>query len=71
MERGVIPILGARNALQLRDLLTATQFTLDADATAALDAAGQIDLGYPRSLLEGPMGPRMLHGDRAGEIVGR
>jgi len=71
MERGVIPILGARNALQLRDLLTATQFTLDADATAALDAAGQIDLGYPRSLLEGPMGPRMLHGDRVGEIVGR
>jgi aryl-alcohol dehydrogenase-like predicted oxidoreductase len=71
MERGVIPILGARHDAQLRDLLTATQFSLDAEATAALETASQIDLGYPRTLLEGPMGQRMLHGDRVGEIIRR
>ena len=68
---GVIPILGARNAAQLRDLLTASSFALDVEAGAALEAASYIDLGYPRSLLEGAMGPRMLHGERADEFARR
>lgn len=70
-QGGVIPILGARHDAQLRDLLTASEFTLDSAASAALEAASCIDIGYPRSLLEGAMGPRMLHGERFDEIIGR
>lgn len=68
---GVIPILGARTAAQLRDLLSASEFTLDPAAREALEAASRIDMGYPRSLLEGNAGRRMQHGERDGEIIGR
>lgn len=64
MERpgGVIPIIGARSAVQLTDQLGATEFELDADARAALDAVGEINVGYPMALLNNPGGQRMAHG---------
>ena len=68
---GVIPIVGVRDERQLRDLLGASGFSLDAEAHAALEAASGILPAYPRGLLEGPMGRRMLHGERVGEIIGR
>lgn len=60
---GVVPIIGTRTLVQLQDLLGATGFELDADALAALDAASAIELGYPKALLDGPAGRRMVHGE--------
>lgn len=57
-----VPILGARNAAQLRELLGALEFELDATAREALDAAGRIEVGYPGSLLASEGGLRMVHG---------
>lgn len=59
---GVIPIVGARTAAQLRELLGASEFELDAPAREALDDAGRIDVGYPGALLSSPAGERMVHG---------
>ncbi len=59
---GVIPIVGARSVTQLRELLGACDFELDADASEALDAAGRIEVGYPGALLGSPGGQRMVHG---------
>ncbi|MCU0758751.1 MAG: aldo/keto reductase [Steroidobacteraceae bacterium] len=60
---GVIPIVGARNLAQLSELLGATSFELDAAALATLDEASRIELGYPKALLDGPAGLRMVHGE--------
>ena len=51
-RRQVIPLLGARNAAQLRDNLRVLDVDLPPDAVRRLDAAGEIQLGYPRSVLE-------------------
>lgn len=59
---GVIPIVGARSAAQLRELLGACDFALDPVASEALDGAGGIDIGYPGALLASPGGQRMIHG---------
>ncbi|MCS6948417.1 MAG: aldo/keto reductase [Steroidobacteraceae bacterium] len=67
---GVIPILGARDARQLHELLAAREFELDADALAELDAASRIDLAYPYSLLRG-IGQKMVLGDRAPQLLVR
>lgn len=47
MARGVIPIVGATKAEQLRDNLQAIDLRIDADTMAELDAASAIDLGHP------------------------
>jgi aryl-alcohol dehydrogenase-like predicted oxidoreductase len=46
----IIPILGARRLSQLRDNLASFDLQLTADQVAVLDAASQIDLGFPYSL---------------------
>lgn len=62
---GVVPIIGVRSLAQFEDLLGATGFALDEAALATLDAATRIELGYPKALLDGPAGKRMVHGDHA------
>jgi aryl-alcohol dehydrogenase-like predicted oxidoreductase len=70
-KRGnVIPILGARSLRQLDDLMAACSFTLDPEAMKILDDAGRIDVGYPGTLLYGPAGRRMVHGELAAEVDG-
>jgi aryl-alcohol dehydrogenase-like predicted oxidoreductase len=66
---GVIPIVGTRSAAQLSELLGATSFELDAGALAALDAASRIELGYPKALLDGPAGRRMVHGELHDAVI--
>ena len=46
----IIPILGARKLSQLRDNLASFDLQLSADHVALLDAASQIDLGFPYSM---------------------
>jgi aryl-alcohol dehydrogenase-like predicted oxidoreductase len=58
----VIPVIGARSAAQLRELLAACDFELDATASEALEGAGRIEVGYPGALLASPGGQRMVHG---------
>jgi aryl-alcohol dehydrogenase-like predicted oxidoreductase len=48
----VIPLLGARSAAQLRENLRVLDVELPPEAVQRLDAAGDIQLGYPRSFLE-------------------
>jgi aryl-alcohol dehydrogenase-like predicted oxidoreductase len=60
-----VPIVGARNAAQLRELLGALEFELDATARDALDAAGRIEVGYPGSLLASEGSLKMVHGAHA------
>jgi aryl-alcohol dehydrogenase-like predicted oxidoreductase len=66
---GVVPIVGARSAAQLGELLGATGFELDEAALATLEAASRIDPGYPKGLLDGPAGRRMVHGEHADGVV--
>jgi aryl-alcohol dehydrogenase-like predicted oxidoreductase len=68
---GAIPIVGARTALQLRELLGALEFELDSAAHVALDAAGRIELGYPGSLLASEGSQRMVHGAHAPPSLAR
>ncbi len=67
---GVIPIVGARSAAQLTELLGAAALRLDEAALNELEAASRIEVGYPGSLLYAPPGRRMVHGDLAGEVDG-
>ena len=66
---GALPIIGARSLVQLEDLLGATSFELDAAALASLDAASAIELGYPKALLDGPAGRRMVHGEQHDTLI--
>ena len=58
-----------RSLAQLDDLLGATSFELDAASLAALDEASRIELGYPKALLDGPAGRRMVHGELHESVV--
>jgi aryl-alcohol dehydrogenase-like predicted oxidoreductase len=66
----VIPIMGAKSGAQLAEQVGAAAISLDADAMRELDAASHLDVGYPGSLLDGPVGRRMMHGERAGDVDG-
>jgi aryl-alcohol dehydrogenase-like predicted oxidoreductase len=49
----MIPILGARTALQLEDNLGVLEWSLSEEQLQRLDAASQIELGFPHSMLPG------------------
>jgi aryl-alcohol dehydrogenase-like predicted oxidoreductase len=66
----VIPIIGARSAAQLTELLTAGNIVLDAAALTELETATRVEAGYPGSLISSPAGRRMVHGERADDIDG-
>lgn len=51
IAKGPIPILGARDADQLRDNLSALELQLSPEQIERLEAAGQPDLGEPYTLL--------------------
>jgi aryl-alcohol dehydrogenase-like predicted oxidoreductase len=51
----VIPIIGARKVSPLQDNLASLDLVLSAEQLKSLDAASQIDLGFPQSLYEREM----------------
>jgi aryl-alcohol dehydrogenase-like predicted oxidoreductase len=69
MQQGVMPIVGARNMLQLDELLVAADFSLDAAAMAELDAASKPDATYPERLLYGYM-RNMILGESLPKFIG-
>ena len=50
--RTIVPILGARTELQIKDNLGCLDFELSSDQLARLSEASPIDLDFPRSFLE-------------------
>lgn len=53
----MIPLIGARTLPQIQDNLAALDWSLTPDQWASLASAGPIDLGFPRSLIEGGLRP--------------
>lgn len=51
IAKGVIPIVGVRDDVQLREILQATALDLTNGHIESLDAASAIPLGYPQSVL--------------------
>jgi aryl-alcohol dehydrogenase-like predicted oxidoreductase len=58
----VIPLIGARNAAQLRENLRILELDLPADAVQRLDEAGAIQYGYPRDLVNDDEMVRLVFG---------
>ncbi len=67
-EKGVSPILGARNASQLVDNLATVDMRLTADQIQQLDGASSIRLGYPNELLASKNVKSLATGNRWEEI---
>jgi aryl-alcohol dehydrogenase-like predicted oxidoreductase len=61
LRRGVIPVVGATKAEQLKESLGAADVILTNEAMARLDAASAIELGYPHEFLQ-------IKADRLGPI---
>src|SRR3546814_80906 len=55
MARGVIPIVGATRAEQMRENMAAAELQLSEDALADLHAASAFDAGHPYSMLDWDM----------------
>lgn len=68
LSRGVIPIVGATRADQLRENLAATTIALDDKTLAALDAASAFDAGHPYSMLEWDMPMALGYGGMFDQI---
>jgi aryl-alcohol dehydrogenase-like predicted oxidoreductase len=64
----VIPLIGARNAEQLRDNLGALELELSAAQVERLDAVSAIDLGFPHNFLSDPNILDVVHGGAHAEI---
>ena len=58
VAKGDIPILGARDRVQLDDGLKAVSLALDAAHLRRLDEASAVSMGYPRDLLDAPQARR-------------
>ena len=61
-SKRIIPIVGVRRLDQLDDVLRSTEIELSADDLSRLDAVSQIELGFPYSLLQSPLG-QLVYGD--------
>jgi aryl-alcohol dehydrogenase-like predicted oxidoreductase len=63
----VIPIIGARKLSQLRDNLASLDMELSAEQLKSLDAASQIEPGFPQGIYE----REMVRGIRYGGVWDR
>lgn len=68
MSRGVIPIVGATTAEQMRENMRAAELQLDNEALAALDKASAFDRGHPYSMLEWDMPMSLGYGGMFDQI---
>jgi len=64
----VIPLVGARTAVQLAENLRCLQRELGDDQLARLDAVSRIDLGFPHEFLRKPSIQSYLHGECADRV---
>lgn len=64
----MIPILGARSTMQLRDQLAVLDWQLSAEQIRRLDEASAIDMGFPHDFL---LGNRYLYGSTFDKIDDR
>lgn len=62
-QGGIIPIVGAKNAQQLKENLGCLDFEVDAAHITQLDQASKIDLGYPHDFLKREGIQKILYGD--------
>ncbi len=62
------PLLGARTEAQMREHLAHLELRLPEDATARLDAASALDLGFPAAFLAQPSVRELLFGGTAGSF---
>jgi aryl-alcohol dehydrogenase-like predicted oxidoreductase len=67
----MIPILGARSEVQLRDNLGSLDFELTAEQIERLDAASPIDLGFPHSFLSSTHVRGLIFGKTFPQIIAR
>ena len=68
MSRGVVPIVGATRAEQLRENLAAAEITLDETTLKRLDDASAFDAGHPYSMLEWDMPMTLGYGGMFDQI---
>lgn len=61
-RQGVIPLVGARTAVQVKENLASVDFELSNEHMRRLDEASRIPLGYPHDFLASPMVRRHLYG---------
>ncbi len=61
-SRHIIPIVGVRRLDQLHDVLRNTEIDLSAGQLSRLDDVSMIELGFPYSLLQSPLG-QLVYGD--------
>lgn len=64
----VIPIIGARKAIQIEDSLGCLQYPLPAAAITRLNEVSAIELGFPHDFLTGPTVNAILFSDQKDEI---
>jgi aryl-alcohol dehydrogenase-like predicted oxidoreductase len=68
MSRGVIPIVGATTAQQIRENMRSADLQLDRESLAALDKASAFDRGHPYSMLEWDMPMSLGYGGMFDQI---
>ena len=61
-RRNTIPIIGARKLSQLEDNLNCVEWSLNVKQLARLNEVSQIELGFPRDMLDKPFVRDFLHG---------
>src|SRR3546814_9130708 len=66
MARGVIPIVGATRAEQMRENMAAAELQLSEDALADLPAASAFDAVHPYSMLDWDMPIALGYGGKIG-----
>jgi aryl-alcohol dehydrogenase-like predicted oxidoreductase len=64
----IVPIVGARNAAQLRDSLASLDLALSPEHLARLDEVSRIDLGFPHDFLRHPRVRDRLYGGLRDQI---
>ncbi|MRG94749.1 aldo/keto reductase [Polyangium spumosum] len=69
-QRGanVVPIVGARKASQIKDVLGSLDFTLTEEHLRRLDEVSRIELGFPHEFLGKPYIRGVVYGDRVDQI---
>ena len=67
---GLIPLIGARTADQMRDNLAAATLEIPESIALQLAQASGFELGFPHDFLRAPFTDRMLHGEIGDAIDG-
>ena len=69
-QRGVIPIIGASKVEQLEDNISSLDIALDKEQLNRLNAASEIDLGFPHDFVLRKGASKMIYGGMRDQIDG-